>query len=214
MFRHGARAPWSPNGGVDPITKKDILGEVWDHNPGDSELTPMGIRQQYLLGYQLRSKYVDQLKFLSSSYTPTEILIFSTDINRTIMSAQSQLFGLYPPSTGPVILDSQQTKAVPPIPITNLPSIITQLGLNSIPDQSQIFPIHLFDPKFISLQDVGRCPRVNDYKIENKKRRDLRVVLEKFNKKYYEKLKTVLDFVYTETYLLDADNVLLLSMLL
>jgi hypothetical protein len=65
------------------------------------ELSPTGIRQHYYLGNQLRKEYIEDQKFLSEVYNHNEIYVLSTDVNRTIMSAYSQLAGLYPIPTGP-----------------------------------------------------------------------------------------------------------------
>ena len=87
IFRHGAREP---------------IFNYWNaalfKNPG--ELTSVGMRQHFLLGSQLRKEYIEDQQFLSFSYDSKEIYIRSTDYNRTIMSALSQLNGLYPLGTG------------------------------------------------------------------------------------------------------------------
>ena len=58
------------------------------------------MRQHQTLGEIIRKEYIDNLGFLSPSYQEGEIEVFSTAINRTIQSAMSQLYGLYPPGSG------------------------------------------------------------------------------------------------------------------
>src|SRR5690242_10109457 len=84
IFRHGARSSWSPIGGLNS-TKQDVLGEFWENSSPfqDPELTPMGMRQQYLLGVQVRKKYIDS-GFLSKTYNSKEILVYATNKNRVI----------------------------------------------------------------------------------------------------------------------------------
>jgi len=52
----------------------------------------------YLLGLRNRIRYIDELKFLSDKFDPHEILIYSTSVNRTLVSVSAQLQGLYPQS--------------------------------------------------------------------------------------------------------------------
>ena len=97
IHRHGARAPYN---GI--INNSDIYKEHWLEK---EELTNVGKRMLYLLGVKARKRYIIQTKLLSKQYSPQEILIRSTDVNRTIESVESFLQGLYPIGTGPVIKD-------------------------------------------------------------------------------------------------------------
>ena len=76
MHRHGARAPYL---GVE--NNLDFYKEEWIDK---EELTNMGKRMLYLLGVKTRKRYMEQTKLLSKEFSPQEILIRSTDVNRTI----------------------------------------------------------------------------------------------------------------------------------
>lgn len=53
---------------------------------------------QYELGQYLRERYIENTTLLRSAYSRYEIYVRSTDLNRTLMSAQADLAGLYPPT--------------------------------------------------------------------------------------------------------------------
>ncbi len=72
-------------------------------------MTTAGIEQHHRLGKLIRNRYN---LLLSSNYTASEIVVRSTDVDRTLMSAQSNLVGLYP-----VIDPSIDTVPIQPIPI-------------------------------------------------------------------------------------------------
>jgi len=95
MHRHGARAPYL---GVE--NNLDFYKEEWIDK---EELTNMGKRMLYLLGVKTRKRYMEQTKLLSKEFSPQEILIRSTDVNRTIESVECFIQGLYPHGTGPVL---------------------------------------------------------------------------------------------------------------
>ena len=84
-FRHGARSPC--NGKF--INNTDELGGKWQNY---GFLSKVGIKQHYLLGKLNRERYNS---FISNAYNPKEIKIFSSNYNRTMMSAQAQLLGFY-----------------------------------------------------------------------------------------------------------------------
>ncbi|XP_076762931.1 venom acid phosphatase [Xylocopa sonorina] len=92
IFRHGDRTPDDtdderyPN---DPYLNDDFF--PW----GRGQLTNNGKMREYALGQFLRSKYGD---FLGDLYTPESVSALSSDYDRTKMSLQLVLAGLYPPN--------------------------------------------------------------------------------------------------------------------
>uniref|UniRef100_A0A8C4N9C7 Acid phosphatase 2, lysosomal n=1 Tax=Eptatretus burgeri TaxID=7764 RepID=A0A8C4N9C7_EPTBU len=56
-------------------------------------LTPEGMRQHYELGHFLRKRYSG---FLNQTYLRAEVHVRSTDVDRTLMSAEADLAGLFP----------------------------------------------------------------------------------------------------------------------
>ena len=55
-----------------------------------------GMLQHHELGQWLRNRYITDQPFLSQSYQQNELRVISTNFDRTIMSANSNLQGLYP----------------------------------------------------------------------------------------------------------------------
>ena len=84
LVRHGARSP---------IEDRDL--EKFKVEEGI--LTAEGMRQRNLLGSFNRQRYTEEYQLLSPKYIPDEVIMMSTDVNRTIQSGYSELMGLYPP---------------------------------------------------------------------------------------------------------------------
>lgn len=128
VFRHGAREPIWPYWNAGSF-----------QHPG--ELTSVGMRQHFLLGSQLRKEYIEDQAFLSPSYEPNELFVRSTDYNRTIMSALSQLAGLYPSGTGARIpADIPAENRLPPY--RPIEYNISELDDFAIPHGPQPIPVH------------------------------------------------------------------------
>lgn len=185
MFRHGARSP-----DILISNNTDLLGEKWEW---EGELTSFGMRQHYLLGYKERVYFKD---FLSPSYDPNEIYVISTDENRTLMSGQAHLQGLYPPGTGPVMNPLWNDKAVPPIEDFDFRSEIANLNNSALPNTMQVFPIHLLDysNKLYYLYDRKFCPRASQIFDQRKKGPKEQASLQKFQNLYADKIKKALNF--------------------
>nr|BAN20384.1 acid phosphatase-1 [Riptortus pedestris] len=89
LYRHGARTPAEPYPN-DPYKNESIYWPI-----GWGQLTNLGKLQHYKLGQWFRNRYEHLLP--EGKYSPSLIYIQSTDMDRTIMSALSNLAGLFPP---------------------------------------------------------------------------------------------------------------------
>lgn len=92
LCRHGDRAP------IAEFPSDALPASKWPEGVG--QLTAIGQRAHFEIGTRLRARYVDT-GFLSSSYSVDEVHVRSTDVDRTLVSAISQMTGLYPPGTAP-----------------------------------------------------------------------------------------------------------------
>jgi len=110
LIRHGDRTPSS-----------EIKNSKFTYQfpEGIGGLTSLGMHQEYLLGKRMRKRYVDQLHLLPPNYQVGSMYVLSSPLDRTLMSAQSFLFGFYPPGTGPKLNNniSALPYVVQPIPI-------------------------------------------------------------------------------------------------
>ena len=159
ITRHGARGP----GKIYEFNR-----EFWKETDVN-ELTGVGMRQHYLLGAELRHRYIDSTPLLPPSYNSSLVSILSTDSNRTISSAYCHLLGLYPPSTGPTLPPHSIPTSIPPISIFNLTDIQRLLGSSALPLAWEVAPV-------IVLPDSGNyvlkgysgsvCPLLDKYEQE------------------------------------------------
>ena len=186
--RHGARAPLDCD-----ENHYDFLGEKWT-NPG--ELTPSGQRMEYILGLRNRQRYIKISGFLSQTYDPHELLVYSTNVNRTILSIASQLQGLYPMYTksGYNLTEEQIKVSIPPVEVDydDIQKEIKSIKESALPNYMTIIPIHtlLTSERKMNVQDSAGCKeKVNKTRDYNKFNNE-KVVNEtnNFNEKYSEKL--------------------------
>jgi hypothetical protein len=76
-------------------------------------LTAAGIEQEHRLGQYLRTRYGS---IISPRFNPNEIYVRSTDKDRTLMSAQSNLIGVYP-----LFNITADKVPIQPVPIHTIP---------------------------------------------------------------------------------------------
>lgn len=137
LIRHGAR------------TANDDLPtapHTWEEGKG--QLTATGMQQAYQLGLKLNQRYQHDNLLLPQTYQGNTIYIRATDYDRTLMSAQSVLLGLYPPGTGPVLSDASPAlpAKIQPIPIHTIPATQDKAFLIDIgsDELSQLLEHHVY----------------------------------------------------------------------
>ncbi|EFN78070.1 venom acid phosphatase Acph-1 [Harpegnathos saltator] len=92
VFRHGDRTP--DNNGFEMYPTDPYINNSF-YPTGRGQLTLAGKRREYKLGQNLRNRYSD---YLGSVYLPGHVVARSSDYDRTKMSLQLVLAGLYPPA--------------------------------------------------------------------------------------------------------------------
>lgn len=164
VARHGARGP------------SDFM--PWDQGRwpyGESALTPEGMRQHYLIGKLLRSRYIKNLPFLSSIYKQDELLLVSSTKDRAYQSLQSQILGLYPNQT----TSNKHATKYPPLDISE--SLFFNIS-QFIPAWAIV--VNQVDPM---LHSKDKCP---DYEVYEKKRKNSKGN-EKIIDKYIDEVRVV-----------------------
>ncbi len=92
VIRHGDRAPI-----------ESIPSAPWTDPIPLGHLSPIGMQQEFQLGEKFRDRYVKQFHLLPEHYSSETMYVRSSDIERTLISAESVLLGLYPLGTGPSV---------------------------------------------------------------------------------------------------------------
>ena len=165
MHRHGARAPFT---GVK--NERDCFNESWIN---DGEISEVGKRMHYLLGVRNRKRFMTNFTFLNKNYDPHEILIYSTNVNRTIQSIYSQLQGLFPFGTGRNIPETLHDINIIKPKHSNYSHIFQNVEekyfkdenkLYAMPYKMNIVPIHLFyiPDHQVQLHDHKNCPGLKE----------------------------------------------------
>ncbi|XP_032638090.1 lysosomal acid phosphatase isoform X3 [Chelonoidis abingdonii] len=113
LYRHGDRSP------VRAYPRDPYQESTWLQ--GFGQLTQIGMLQQWDLGQSLRKRYHG---FLNASYNRQEIFVRSTDYDRTLMSAEANLAGLYPPQGQQVFNPNVSWQ---PIPVHTVPDSAERL---------------------------------------------------------------------------------------
>lgn len=128
-------------------------------------ITPLGQRQQYYIGDEIRERYVKDTPFLAESFAINDQYLQSKFNARTSISLEAQMIGLYPPSTNNLKLNEwQQNHAFPPLDTSDVADWIKGLGENALEDGFTPFPINMVGPMddFILATSADNCKTYKD----------------------------------------------------
>lgn len=136
ITRHGARTP-----SVDLPEDAHFTKDKWKFPIGD--LTHSGERQHYLEAIRHKKTYSGDGGTIADNYNPKEFYVASTDVNRTIMSAYSELLGYYSPGSLKDMDKSQTKQATLPFKFNGDSKIIKNLKNRPTENNFQPIPIHV-----------------------------------------------------------------------
>ncbi|PAA53387.1 hypothetical protein BOX15_Mlig007630g2, partial [Macrostomum lignano] len=122
LYRHGERTPVH----TFPLDPYKQLFRPY----GSEQLLEEGVRQHFELGKYLRRRY---WSLLPRRFNVTRMHVRSTDTDRTIMSAQANLAGLFPEQCSAAVDGAAQLPACYPVPIHTVPKPTDQLLKMSSP---------------------------------------------------------------------------------
>ena len=180
IFRHGARSPYRR---FQENNSLDLFNMSWS---GIQELTDVGKRQHFLIGYRNHQRYIVENNLINQTYDPREVHIFSTNKNRTIESAASQLQGLYMAGEGPNLTDAQKKRAVPPIDEDLYIEQYKKMKNEVFPGNINVIPIHILDEtyKVNRLFDEDHCKGLKGNEKKNEEREEVKKFLRKLHDQY------------------------------
>ena len=162
IYKHGAISP--------KITQeteiKDIFGEKWEDK---DELTSVGLRQEFLIGYINKLRYIKNNNFIKEQFDPREVLFYSLNSNKSILSSYALSQGFFPSGTGLTLNQKQILNAVPPIESRLYEGGSDGLENFALPKQISIVPTQIiYENDFIiSSTNENLCEGIK--KTKNKK---------------------------------------------
>ena len=159
-------------------------------------------------------RYIEKEKFISEKYDAHEMLIYSSNLNRTMLSASSQLQGLYPQSSkkGEILTEAQEKAAVPQVDVDcdEINNEIKALNKSALPYYMTLAPVRMVNDndKKMNVYDLKDCTEERD-QVKKENRETIPEALnftQEFNEKYGKTLKEFMKTQKDEYNLLDIDE--------
>ncbi|KAM9301921.1 lysosomal acid phosphatase [Gastrophryne carolinensis] len=139
VYRHGDRSP------VKAYPKDPYQESAWPQ--GFGQLTQVGMRQHWELGQALRARYKG---FLNESYDRHEIYVRSTDVDRTLMSAEANLAGLYPPNGSQVFNPDIAWQPIPVHTVADSKDRLLKFPILPCPKYVQLLEDTRHSPEYVN----------------------------------------------------------------
>ena len=167
---------------------EDLEKQKANLNLVDKKISPSSIRSFYLLGLYIREKYKN---IINKKITSKNVFIFSKELDIHVLSAQSQLLGMFPLEEGILLNQIEIDLAFPQTAIPlGAQEEINQLGSLSVPKTIKPFALRYFSDEerqhLLSIND--ECPRLTKIKKQNSKDEFFKKEMKDFNDKHGEEL--------------------------
>jgi len=168
----------SPEYAIPTMNWKDWLEK------GPAELTAYGMREQYILGKQLRAKYE---LLLNSTKLYQSVKIRTINTTRSIASTEAFIQGfIY--ETEETLSDDELLLSLPPFPID--PYIISTVRNRVLPYSLRTFPFHSYYPPGEDVFDSRACPNANELAFDSLNRStEARKIVAQHQSRFYEIIK-------------------------
>ena len=192
-FRHGATGPSDLDS-----EGKDLMGNTWNKTEID-ELTPIGVRMQYILGLYFADRYGH---LFADKYDPKTIYVSSVNDSKAIQSAIAHTSAFYF-GEGKKLSNDTKEKAKPPVDDLN-ETKIEDLKDEALPGYFQTIPIHLFHPyehDFLLQEEDGDCSAVKEIRESNLETGVFNKIKDNFENKEYLNLS-----IWNNTKLINITN--------
>ena len=166
----------------------DIEKQKANLNLVDKKISPASIRSFYLLGFYIKEKYKN---IINSKITSKNVFIYSKELDIHVLSAKSQLLGMFPLEEGILLNQIEIDLAFPQTAIPlEAQEEINQLGRLSVPKSIKPFALRYFSDEerqnLLSIND--ECPRLTKIKEENVKSEVFQKEMKDFNNKHGQEL--------------------------
>jgi len=154
----------------------------------DKKISPASVRSFYLLGLYIKEKYKN---IINKKITSKNVFIYSKELDIHVLSAQSQLLGMFPLEDG---IHLNQIEIDLAFPQTAIPleaqKEINQLGSLSVPKTIKPFALRYFsDEESQHLLSINEeCPRLTKIMEKNSKDEFFTKEMKNFNNKHGEEL--------------------------
>ena len=157
-------------------------------NRVDKKISPSSMRSLYLLGLYIKEKYGN---IINPKINSKNLYIFSKELDIHVLSAQSQLLGMFPLEEGILLNQIEIDLAFPQTAIPlGAQEEINGLGRLSVPKSIKPFALRYFSDEerrnLLSIND--QCPRLNKIQEKNAEEEFFKDEMKKFNEKHGEEL--------------------------
>ena len=168
--------------GTDLETQKLNLNRV------DKKISASSMRSFYLLGLYIKEKYKN---IINRKINSKNLFIFSKELDIHVLSAQSQLLGMFPLEEGILLNQIEIDLAFPQTAIPlEAQEEINGLGQLSVPKSIKPFALRYFSDEerqhLLSISD--ECPRLSKVKEKNFEEESFKIEMKQFNDKHGKEL--------------------------